>query len=217
MTDPVAFLVEVAVISLSGALAPGPLTASTAALGAQRGWRAGFVVSVGHMIVEFPLVIVISLGVLAAFTGSSETSLVLGMIGGVFLVCFGIMTSMDAVHAELPKTIDTKKLNSYGGPLSVGVTLSAFNPYFIIWWIGVGAPLIMEAISIGGMPMLAAFYVSHVWLDYVWLTIVASISSLSRLNARYYRIVLAALSIMVFLFGLNLLLRVTVGISIIPI
>lgn len=217
MTDPVAFLVEVVVISLSGALAPGPLTASTAALGAQRGWRAGLLVSVGHMIVEFPLVIAISLGVLAAFTGSPEASLVLGLTGGVFLVCFGVMTSRDAVHAELPKPTETRTLKTYGAPLSVGMTLSAFNPYFIIWWIGVGAPLIVEAISIGGFPMLAAFYISHVWLDYTWLILVASITSLSRLNATYYRIVLAALSVMVFLFGVNLILRVTVRLSIIPI
>jgi threonine/homoserine/homoserine lactone efflux protein len=217
VADPAAFLIEVVIVSLSGALAPGPLTASTAALGAQRGWRAGFMVSVGHMIVEFPLVIVISLGVLAAFTASSEAGLVLGLIGGVFLVCFGIMTGRDAVHAELPKPTDTKNSKSYGAPLSVGMTLSAFNPYFIIWWIGVGAPLIMEALGIGGFPMLAAFYVSHVWLDFFWLTLVASIASLGRLNAKYYRIILAALSVLVFLFGVNLILRVSLGISIIPV
>ena len=217
VADPVAFLIEVVIISLSGALAPGPLTASTAALGAQRGWKAGFVVSVGHMIVEFPLVIIISLGVLAAFTSSSEAGLVLGLIGGVFLVCFGIMNIRDAVHDGLPKPIDTKNLKSYGTSLTVGMTLSAFNPYFIIWWIGVGAPLIMEALSIGGFPMLAAFYVSHVWLDFFWLTLVASVASLSKLNAKYYRIVLAALSVMVFLFGVNLILQVSMGLSIIPI
>jgi threonine/homoserine/homoserine lactone efflux protein len=97
------------------------------------------------------------------------------------------------------------------------MTLSAFNPYFIIWWIGVGTPLIMEALDIGGFPMLAAFYVSHVWLDFFWLTLVASIASLGRLNAKYYRIILAALSVLVFLFGVNLILRVSLGISIIPV
>jgi threonine/homoserine/homoserine lactone efflux protein len=217
VTDPIAFLVEVAIISLSGALAPGPLTASTATLGAQRGWRAGLLVSIGHTIVEFPLVIAISLGVLAAFTSSPEASLILGLIGGVFLVCFGLMTGRDAVHAELPKSTETRSLKTYGAPLSVGMTLSAFNPYFIIWWIGVGAPLIMEAISLGGFPMLTGFYVSHVWLDYAWLILVASVTSLSRLNARYYRIILAALSVMVSLFGVNLILRVSIGLSIIPI
>jgi threonine/homoserine/homoserine lactone efflux protein len=216
VTDPVAFLVEVVIVSLSGALAPGPLTASTATLGAQRGWRAGLLVSIGHMIVEVPLVIAISFGVLAAFTSSPEASLILGLVGGIFLVFFGLMTSRDAVHAELPKSAETRSLKAYSTPLSVGMSLSVFNPYFIIWWLGVGAPLIVEAISIGGFSMLAVFYVSHVWLDFVWLILVASISSLSKLNAKYYRVILAALSVMVFLFGVNLILRVSVGISIMP-
>jgi threonine/homoserine/homoserine lactone efflux protein len=217
VVDQVAFLVEVVIISLSGALAPGPLTASTATLGAQRGWRAGLLVSIGHTIVEFPLVVAISLGVLAVFASSPEISVVLGFIGGVFLVFFGVMTGRDAIHAELPRSTGEKSLKTYGAPLTVGITLSAFNPYFIIWWIGVGAPLIMEALALGGFPMLTVFYVSHVWLDYVWLILIASITSLSRFSPKYYRIVLAALSVMVFLFGVNLILRVSVGISIIPI
>ncbi|RLF13604.1 MAG: lysine transporter LysE, partial [Thermoprotei archaeon] len=35
------FLAKVSLISSSGALAPGPLTAATAALGVKRGWRGG--------------------------------------------------------------------------------------------------------------------------------------------------------------------------------
>jgi threonine/homoserine/homoserine lactone efflux protein len=217
LTDPIAFLATVVVISLSGALAPGPLTATTATLGAQRGWRAGLLVSIGHTIVEFPLVVAISFGVLVAFTSLPGASLILGFTGGVFLIFFGILTGKDAFHAELPRSTEDKSLKVYRTPLSVGITLSAFNPYFIIWWIGVGTPLIMEALSIGGFPMLGVFYVSHVWLDYTWLILIASITSLSRLNPKYYRIILAGLSFMVLIFGVNLILRVTIGLSILPI
>jgi threonine/homoserine/homoserine lactone efflux protein len=217
LTDPIAFLATVVVISLSGALAPGPLTATTATLGAQRGWKAGLLVSIGHTIVEFPLVVAISFGVLVAFTNLPEASLILGFTGGAFLIFFGVLTGKDAFHAELPRSTEDKSLKAYRAPLSVGVTLSAFNPYFIIWWIGVGSPLIMEALNIGGFPMLGVFYLSHVWLDYAWLILVASITSLSRLNPKYYRIILAGLSLMVLIFGVNLILRVTVGLSIIPV
>jgi len=173
-------------------------------------------VSVGHMLVELPLVVAVSLGVFAAFTSSPYTSIILGLIGGSFLILFGVMMGKGAPHAELPKATQEGKLKTYSAPLGVGVTLSAFNPYFIIWWIGVGAPLILEALSLGGFTMLAVFYASHVWLDYVWLSFVASIASLSRLNPKYYRIVLGVLSIMVFVFGVDLILRVTIGLSIIP-
>jgi threonine/homoserine/homoserine lactone efflux protein len=214
--DLLGFLTKVVVISLSGALAPGPLTASTATLGAKRGWKAGFLVSVGHMLVELPLVVALSLGVFVAFTSSPETSIILGLVGGSFLIFFGLMIGKDAPHATLPKPTKEADFKAYSAPLGVGVTLSAFNPYFIIWWIGVGAPLILEGLSLGGFPILAVFYASHVWLDFVWLSFVASIASLSRVNPKYYRIVLAALSIMVFVFGVDLILRVTIGLSIIP-
>nr|MDO8100660.1 LysE family transporter [Candidatus Njordarchaeota archaeon] len=210
------FLAKVIVISLSGALAPGPLTASTATLGAKRGWKAGFLVSVGHMLVELPLVVAVSLGVFVAFTSSPESSIILGLVGGSFLIFFGVMMGKDAPHADLPTAKHEGGLRTYSAPLGVGVTLSAFNPYFIIWWIGVGAPLILEALSLGGFPMLGIFYASHVWLDFVWLSFIASIASLSRVNPRYYRIVLGALSVMVFIFGVDLILRVTIGLSIIP-
>jgi threonine/homoserine/homoserine lactone efflux protein len=173
-------------------------------------------VSVGHTIVELPLVIAISLGVLVAFTGSTTASIALGLVGGVFLIFFGIMIGKDAPHAELPKTTGEPSLRAYSTPLGVGVTLSAFNPYFIVWWLGVGGPLIMEAISLGGFPMLGLFYISHVWLDFVWLSFVASVSSLSRFNVKYYRIILFVLSLMVLVFGADLILRVSIGLSIIP-
>jgi threonine/homoserine/homoserine lactone efflux protein len=214
--DVLGFLAKVVIISLSGALAPGPLTASTATLGAKQGWKAGFVVSIGHMIAELPLVAAVSLGVFVAFTSSSDAVIVLGLIGGAFLIFFGVITGKNAPHAVLPNTEEEGDAKTYRTPLGVGVTLSAFNPYFIIWWIGVGAPLILEALSLGGFPMLAIFYVSHVWLDFVWLSLVASIASLSRMNPKYYRIVLIALSIMVFIFGVDLILRVTTGLSIVP-
>jgi threonine/homoserine/homoserine lactone efflux protein len=214
--DLLGFLVKVVIISLSGALAPGPLTASTATLGAKQGWKAGFLVSIGHMFVELPLVVAISFGVLAAFTSSPNTSVILGLVGGSFLILFGILIAKDAPHANLPSVKQEASVKTLGAPIGVGASLSAFNPYFIIWWIGIGAPLILEAISLGGLPMLAVFYASHVWLDFVWLSFVASIASISRMNPRYYRIVLGALSIMVFIFGVDLILRVTIGLSIIP-
>jgi threonine/homoserine/homoserine lactone efflux protein len=210
------FLAEVVVISLSGALAPGPLTASTATLGARHGWKAGFLVSVGHTLVELPLVIAISLGVIVVFAASTIAGAVLGLIGGAFLVFFGIVMIKDSHHAELPKSTGETSVKSYSTPIGIGVTLSAFNPYFIVWWLGVGGPLIIEAIGIGGFPVLGLFYASHVWLDFVWLTFVASVSSLSRLNVKYFRIILFVLSLMVVIFGVDLLLRVSIGITIIP-
>ena len=55
------FLAEAVFISLSGVLAPGPLSASTVAHG-NRSPHAGAVVAMGHGIVEFPLMAILVFG-----------------------------------------------------------------------------------------------------------------------------------------------------------
>ena len=55
------FLVQVVTISLSGVMAPGPVTAAANAMGARNRF-AGAIIAVGHGIVEFPLMILIIVG-----------------------------------------------------------------------------------------------------------------------------------------------------------
>ena len=57
----VLFLGKVIMISLSGVMAPGPVTAVVIASGARNRY-AGILMALGHGIVEFPLMIVIVLG-----------------------------------------------------------------------------------------------------------------------------------------------------------
>ena len=55
------FLVYVIGISLSGVMAPGPVTATTIVMGSRNRW-AGAIIALGHGIVEFPLIILIVVG-----------------------------------------------------------------------------------------------------------------------------------------------------------
>ena len=55
------FLIQVVGISLSGVMAPGPITAAAIAMGARNRF-AGALMAVGHGIIEFPLMILIILG-----------------------------------------------------------------------------------------------------------------------------------------------------------
>ncbi|MEO0225929.1 MAG: LysE family transporter, partial [candidate division WOR-3 bacterium] len=168
------FLVKTIIISISGALAPGPLTAATASYGLRSGWRAGLEVSLGHTIVELPLVLVISAGVLV-FLQKPLTNYILSLIGGLFLIFFGLMTFRDALKVQ---KIVNKRTGRIPVPFLTGIVLSAFNPYFIAWWIGIGAPLISEAVRLAGFFGIFIFYFAHVWLDYAWLISVASVSAL---------------------------------------
>ena len=204
------FLVKVIIISCTGALSPGPLTAATAAIGVKHGWRGGFFVGLGHMLFEFPLVILIGLGIATVFT-SKMFSQALSFIGGIFLLIFSYLTLKDAIKVKSITARDFKK-----SPVLIGIGFSALNPFFITWWIGIGAPLIFEAINYWGLGGLIPFYIAHVWLDFAWLSLVAHITSISGLKLNVYRVILALIAILVALFGLDFLYYSLMGRHLMP-
>ena len=196
------FIATVVAVSASGALSPGPLTAATAALGAKRGWKTGLLAALGHAMVEGPLVVLIGLGLFVVLE-SAIVSSALALAGGCFLLLFGFLTLRDALKLELPSKAETRAL--YDNPVLVGLVLSALNPFFIVWWLGVGAPLVFEALGLWGLQGIALMYVSHVWLDFAWLPAVAYFASLGRLNAKLLRILLLVLASAVIFFGISFL------------
>jgi len=191
------FIIKVALISSSGALAPGPLTAATAAVGIKHGWKGGLWVSIGHLIVELPLVILIGLGVIAILTNDVVTQ-TLSLVGGIFLIFFAYLTAKDAINV---KSIEASSISK--SPLLIGISLSALNPFFIAWWVGIGSPLVMEALRYWGLAGIWILYVAHVWLDFAWLTGLARVTSLSRFSLRIYRILLITLALLVAMFGID--------------
>ncbi|WP_230972238.1 LysE family transporter [Archaeoglobus neptunius] len=191
------FVLKVVLISTSGALAPGPLTAATAASGLKYRWRGGFWISVGHAVVELPLVVLIALGVAAVLT-RKDVAAMLSFFGGIMLLFFSYLTAKSAIKV--------KSLDDWGkasSPFLTGIGLTALNPFFIAWWASVGASLIREALSLWGMAGIVVLYVSHVWLDFAWLILLAHVTSLSSFSLKIYRSLLFALAILVALFGLD--------------
>ncbi len=194
-------LFRVAVISASGALAPGPLTAATAASGLKKGWRAGLAASLGHTIVELPLVILLAAGV-ATFFDDPKAKFFLGIVGGIFLLFFGFNTIRESFQ-----TVRSTKVAAVQAPIIVGIALTGLNPYFIVWWIGIGTPLISEAMVKAGFFGIGLLYICHVWLDYGWLTFIAALSSLGRVQTKIHRWLLLALGAMVIWFGISMIMK----------
>ncbi|MCS7122070.1 MAG: LysE family translocator [Archaeoglobaceae archaeon] len=190
------FAVKVTLISASGALTPGPLTAASAAVGARKGWIGGFFVSLGHLAVELPLVILIAFGILSFL--NEDLIKILSIVGGSTLLTFAYLTAKSAVRFE------RTEINR--SPLILGIVLTAFNPFFLIWWATIGAALVSEAILLSGFFGLSIFYISHVWLDFFWLSFVAGVSSFSSRILLVYRIFLIFLAAFITIFGLDFLL-----------
>jgi len=190
------FLFKVIVVSLSGVMAPGPVTAAAIAKG-QRQRFAGALIAVGHGIIEFPLMILIVLG-MDKLLKSSKTQIVIGLAGGAFLLFMAIQMLRDS-----RKTDYTGETSYKAGPVLTGFLLSAGNPYFLLWWASVGLALATEATQLG-IWAFAFFAVIHWLCDLIWLQALswASFKGSALLGPRSQRIVLLVCSLALFFFGL---------------
>ncbi|MGB9727832.1 MAG: LysE family transporter [Nitrososphaeria archaeon] len=202
-----AVILKIIGVSASGAFAPGPLTASSVTFGAKSGWKSGLGIAVGHTMVEFPLVLAIAFG-LSTFFQINVVKMMLGAVGGIFLIFFGSLTLKDALYIRTLNASNDKL--RYGSSILTGIFLTAFNPYFIAWWISVGTALLLEAVAVVTLSIVVVFYIAHVWLDYFWLILMSKVGSFSKINLKLYKIILLILSIMIFYFGVDLLYKVIV-------
>ncbi len=195
------FLFKVIIVSLSGVMAPGPVTAAAIAKG-QRQRFAGSLIAVGHGIVEFPLMILIVLG-MDKLLKSAKTQIVIGLAGGAFLLFMAIQMLRD-----IRKTDYTPEKSYKTGPVLTGILLSVGNPYFLLWWASVGLALATEATQLG-IWAFAMFAVIHWLCDLVWLQVLswASFKGSALLGPRSQRIVLLVCSLALLFFGLYFISR----------
>ena len=190
------FLAKVVGISLSGVMAPGPVTAAAIAMGARNRF-AGALMAIGHGIVEFPLIILITLG-MGVILKSPATKIVIGFAGGIFLLFMAIQMMRD-----LSGTEDQEVKVTSSGPLVAGIVLSGGNPFFLIWWASVGLNLAITAAGFG-IWAFALFAIVHWLCDLVWLSALswAAFKGSVLLGPRNQRVALMICSLALFGFGL---------------
>ena len=161
-------LVEIQVFTVSGALAPGPLSMATLGSGLRRGWKAGVYAATGHMVAELPIFFLVAIGILSA-QAIINVRWILLLVGGFFLLYLSIQ------HMKISDvTFEAKDEARH--PFLIGLVFSIFNPYFILWWIMIGSIFIVDTIRILGFSFLPIIYLTHVWMDYFWLTLLAFIA-----------------------------------------
>lgn len=189
------FLAQVLVISCSGAMQPGPVTATAIAMGA-RSRYAGTLLAIGHGIIEFPLMVVIILG-MGKYFQLPKVRIAIGLAGGAFLILMAMQSllSLKAKAEAKPKVLASK-------PVLAGIILSASNPYFLLWWATVGLALATQATK-WGIWAFALFALAHWSVDLVWLQILswASFKGSSLFGPRVQQIVLLICSLALFAFG----------------
>ena len=155
-----AFLGSVFVISFSGALQPGPVTATAITMGVRNRW-AGTLMSIGHGLVEFPLMVLIVLG-LGETLQKQPVQIAIGSMGGAILLVMAIGMWKNASARQEEADIKT------GNAILAGLLLTVSNPYFLIWWATVGLTLATKACGWGAWAF-ALFGITHWLVDLIWL------------------------------------------------
>lgn len=166
-------------ISLSGVLSPGPLSAMSIGEGARRGFWAGPLLTLGHAVTELAMVTALVMG-LRDFLQQPLVAGVIGVVGGALLLWMGYDLAASGWRGEVA-------LQSGGaatgvarlGHVPAGVLLSIGNPYWLVWWATVGASYLLMFLSYGLLG-LALFYLGHISLDLGWMSLLAFLSASGR-------------------------------------
>ena len=156
-----AFYGFITVISLSGVMSPGPLTAFLIARGKQSPW-AGIWVTLGHALAEVPLII-------ALYAGLQPFFEIQGIREGVSLLGGGVLIYMGSgVFRNFRSAAPEQKSVLQCNALTGGILLTVLNPYWVLWWLTIGASLIARTNEFGWLAGLVGMIVVHLLADAVW-------------------------------------------------
>lgn len=163
-------------LSFTGALAPGPLTAAIVMQSSKHGRLHGILPMVGHAIVELGIIAAIILSVQALTLTPLTIDFLVGF-GGIVVILFGFLALRDYRYCEVIQTEEETSKASTSSVLEAtahGAAVSIFSPYFLIWWFGVGlanVSMLVGTLQVGvGTVFLAGvlIYVTHVSTDFIY-------------------------------------------------
>jgi len=155
---------SVVVISLSGVMMPGPMFAMTVAKSYRSPW-AGSLVSLGHAVIELPLILLIYFG-FGGFFQNTGVQIALSLVGGLMIIWMGI--TMFRARAGVAGEGKDSPYN----PFVAGIMMSGLNPFFLLWWATIGLPLVAR-ISDFGLAGLIALMITHWVCDLAWLSAIS--------------------------------------------
>lgn len=208
------FGAEVVAVSASGVLAPGPLFVANVLYGAKATARQGALsirVAHGHALVEIFVICAVAAGRFSASSLLAGHAGTISIVGGAAILGFAAMQAAGALAGNRPVRAAAAdpaaaEGNKTRGPFAAGAALTAFNPFFLAWWLTVGLKLVSDsAASFGPVAGVALLFGLHVWMDYAWLAATAYLASKggSVLSSKYYRVLLFALTTVLAYYGVQ--------------
>ena len=203
--DVFSFIVTIVLVTASGALAPGPLFFATISEGTKNGAISGLIFSIAHTVVEFTLIMLFALG-LITIASEPIVKIVIGLVGGIVLIFFGIIQIQKMILFKPRKSTSEKK--SFHHLFITGLIFTGLNPYFLLWWLTVGAELILISLAFASLIGVIFMFICHVWMDYVWLTGTAYLAKKGTniVGSTGYRVLLGLFGIIIIYFGITFII-----------
>ena len=188
-------LLSVVVISFSGVMMPGPMFAVTLAKSYKSPW-AGAQISLGHAVIEVPLILLIYFG-FAQFFQNSSVQLGLSIAGGGMIIWLGV--GMFRARAEVVQKGKDLPYNAF----VAGIITSGLNPFFLLWWATIGSMLVMRFLDFGAIGLIV-FMIVHWLCDLLWLSFVSITVYKTRsfLGVRFQEWLFIACSLLLAGFGI---------------
>ncbi|MBS1254039.1 MAG: hypothetical protein MAG451_03095 [Anaerolineales bacterium] len=193
VTHLIALAIPWGLVSLSGVMSPGPISALAVTEGARQGYRAGPLISIGHALIELMMVAALAFGLSQVLQQTTVAGIV-GLLGAAVLAWMGLDMIRDAHRGRVSLDIEPEpaaelaSAEPHRGLVTAGALLSVSNPFWLLWWATVGSANMLGFLEYGFIG-LAVFYLSHVSLDFGWNSLLSVLGGSGRqvLNDRVFR------------------------------
>ena len=192
------FLATGVVLGLAAGFAPGPLLALVLAQSIRFGTREGLKVAAAPLITDVPIVILATALVVAAAEAAGGLLGAISLAGAVFVTYLGI----ESIRAT---GVQAGRPDEAPSSWARGALVNALSPHPYIFWVAVGAPVLIRAWADGPLAaaaFLAGFYACLVGAKML-VAVIAGRSG-GRIRGRGYRAVMVALGVLLLFFALRL-------------
>lgn len=215
-------------VGLTGAMSPGPLLTYTIykSIQVKRSYLVGIFICIGHAILEFSLILILLIG-MGPFISNTYVVIGIGLFGGGVLVFFGVSLLRDVrsqkidfsflipdnnsnaelVEPEYSERITNRLQHISKHPIIGGVLVSMSNPYWWVWWAGIGLVFMTQfSVTLSNQPAFWAFFLGHELGDFAWYVSIAIALGFSQefMTKKLYTLIIVCCSFFMIGFGLFL-------------
>lgn len=190
-------------IGFSGAMMPGPMLGVIIDGSLKKGWIAGPLTVLGHGILEFILIVIMTFGLKDFFVNPTVAGFI-GLFGGAFLAWMGYGMIKSSINKSV--SLENQKAGNSAGIRNLilaGALVSTTNPYFILWWASTGMESIRQSYTSGLIGVLF-FFIGHILSDFVWYSAISIAFSRGKklISGTVYRWIILLLGIFIVAFSI---------------